>query len=66
MVTVLVVLHVECRRRIVCGVVRGAIRGGCGGICGGVPYCCENWNFCVFHPIYVKFDMGDNIGQRTT
>ena len=37
------VLHVECRRRIVCGVVRGGIRGGyaCGGICGGVPYCCD-------------------------
>ena len=26
----------------------------------------ENSNFCVFHPIEVKFDMGDNIGQRTT
>ena len=25
----------------------------------------ENWNFCVFHPIWVKSVMGGNIGQRT-
>ena len=26
----------------------------------------ENLNFCVFHIIWVKFIMGDSIGQRTT
>ena len=26
----------------------------------------ENLNFCIFHPIWVKFDMGANIGERTT
>ncbi len=26
----------------------------------------KNLNFCVFAPICVKFDMGDNIGQRKT
>ena len=24
------------------------------------------FNFCVFHPIWMKFGMGANIGQKTT